>query len=69
MITLKQYAKLMNIHWQTAYNWWHAGKIPGTFLSPSGRFYIDEMNQKNFFVSAKKTYIYQDIFSSILIRK
>jgi hypothetical protein len=59
----------MGVHWQTAYSWRKKDLIQGLYVSPSGRFYVDETNPRNFFVPAEKTYLYKDIFSSILIRK
>lgn len=39
-IKLTEYAKLMKIHYQTAFKWWKAGKIENAYKTPSGSVYV-----------------------------
>lgn len=69
MITLKEYAKKMGIHYMTARNWWHQNKIEGACLSPSGRFYVNELIQKDDILVSDKTCVFKDTPSYVFFRK
>ena len=41
IIKLSTYAKRMNIHYQTSFLWWKAGRIPGAFKTDSGSVMVE----------------------------
>ena len=55
-IKLSVYAKRMGVCYKTAHDWYHAGKIPNGYMSPSGSIFVKEDTDQS--ISEEKIFIY-----------